>query len=390
MPADWLTPQVCALPRVGSRVTDDAIDRLRQAGREVLDLHAHPRRALPAHVRQAAAEAAASGEVAPSRGLLSFRAAIAARLGSEFGRALDPEREVLVTAGAMQALDLVLGATLAAGDEVLTPAPCFFLDGLVAPRGARLVTVPCQGADGFAIDWDAVEHRVGPRTRLLLLITPGNPTGYVLSPADLDALAALAERRDLLVVSDESYDRLVYDGFRHLSPAAQPALAPRTAVIRSFTKSYAMPGWRVGYLIGPAPLIDGCLKLIEWSALYGSRVPQAAAEAALVGPQAWLADVAREFQALRDRAHRALSSCGLPTVLPRGGPFLFPNVSRSGTSERVAHSLLHDHGIPCVPGDTLRGEGHVRLAFGCSGATMDLLVERIDQAFAAVAATAAG
>jgi aspartate/methionine/tyrosine aminotransferase len=385
----WVAAHLEKLPRVGSRVTEELADRLTTSGVDVLRLHAHPHRQLPEHVADAAHRAARDNRVAPSRGLFELREALAASIGRELGRSIDPDQEVLITSGGMQALDLVCGATLCAGDEVLVSAPGFFLEGLVEPRGARLVLVPAPFETGFAPDWSALERAVTAATRLLLIITPGNPTGHVYSAADIERLADLAEQHNLLVVSDESYDRLVYDGAHHLSPCAHPVLAQRSVLIRSFTKSFAMPGWRVGYLIGPSPLIDGCLKLLEWTALYGSAVPQAAAAAAFSGPLDWLRDVVSEFQEHRDRLVRALHETGLPTLRPRGGPFVFPRVAEYGPDLRVADRLLREFGIAAVGGTLLHGPGYVRIPIGGSADTIDRLVERLQTAFAGVGAGAA-
>jgi aspartate/methionine/tyrosine aminotransferase len=384
----WLTSAVERLPRVGSRVSDEAADRLADAGHDVLHLHAHPERPLPAHVLDVVSRAARANLVAPSRGLPGLRGAVARVVAEELGRAVDPVTEVLITAGGMQALDLVFGATLAAGDEVLALAPGFFVEGLIAPRSARLVSVDTRLQDEFAVNWEAVERAITPATRVLLVITPGNPTGYVLSRADVDSLAEIVERHNLLIVSDESYDRLVYDGLQHLSPCAHPALAERSVLIRSFTKSFAMPGWRVGYIVAPRTLVDGCLKLLEWTALYGSAVPQAAAEAALSGPQDWLYDVAPEFQARRDRLVAVMRELGLPTVTPRGGPFLFPRVAAHGDDVMVAERLLSAYGIPVVAGSLLRGPGHVRLPVGGDSQTIDRLANRLHSALAVQASGA--
>jgi len=369
------------LPRVGSRVTDELAARLARDGFDVLHLHAHPKRPVPPHVLNAADLAARTNSVAPSRGLPSLREAVARATAEELGRAVDAEAEVLITAGGMQALDLAFDAVLSAGDEVLACAPGFFVEGVVETRGARLVHVPATLEDSYAPDWAAFERAVTPRTRAVLVITPGNPTGYVYSTGDVETLAELAERHNLLVISDESYDRFVYDGARHVSPCSHPRLAARSVLIRSFTKSFAMPGWRVGYIVGPAPLIDGCVKLLEWSALYGSAVPQAAAEAALSGPQDWLRDVAIEFQQRRDQLAPALVDMGLPTVRPRGGPFLFPRVAAFGGDAEIADRLLRGYGIAVVAGSLLHGPGHIRLPIGGDADTIEQLIERLRAAF---------
>jgi aspartate/methionine/tyrosine aminotransferase len=376
----FIVESVANLPRVGSRVTDELAADLVSGGREVLDLHAHPQRPLPRHVLEAVDAAARDNRTVPSRGLAALRQAIAERLSAEFGGSIDPDREVLVTAGAMQALDLVFRAS-ALGAPVITPAPCFFLDGLVS----QVVAVPTRAEDNYAIDWHAVEQSLTPATRVLLIVTPGNPTGYVLTEEDVLQLSDLAQRRDLLVISDESYDRLVYDGRQHRSPLTAPGLGDRCVLIRSFTKSFAMPGWRVGYMVGPPTLIDACLKLYEWSALYGASVSQAAALAALCGPQSWLDGISSEFESHRNRVHASLARAGVQAVLPGGGPFLFPDVSSFGPDAEVAHRWLCEFGIPVTPGSPLHGPGHVRLPLGGSEATLQRLEQVIPQAVGTVA-----
>lgn len=378
----FVLESVANLPRVGSRVTDELAADLANGGRDVLDLHAHPQRPLPPHVLEAVVAAARDNRTVPSRGLLALRQAIADHLSAELGESVDPEREVLVTAGAMQALDLVFRAT-AHRAPVITPEPCFFLHGLAS----ALVTVTTRADNGYAIDWRVLERALTPATRVLLIVTPGNPTGYVLSEEDVAELSRLADRHDLLVVSDESYDRLVYDGRDHRSPLSARPLRKRSVLIRSFTKSCAMPGWRVGYLVGPATLIDACLKLYEWSALYGTSVSQSAALAALSGSQSWLDGVAEEFESHRNRIHASLTRAGVATtVLPAGGPFLFPNVSAWGSDDEVARRWLCDFGIPVTSGSPLRGPGHVRLPLGGSEETLQRLERLIPQAVGTVVA----
>lgn len=379
----WAAPRLRDVPRVGSRVTDEVAAQMVAAGVDVLDLHAYPRRRLPAHVLRAAAAAAEQNGVAPTRGLEVLRAAIADTLSRELRRPVDPDTEVLVTAGGMQALDVALAALLDTGEEAIASVPVFFLDWFFQRQSAQLIGVPTRAADGYAVDWSAFERAITPSTRLIVAITPANPTGYVLSAGDLDALADIADRHNLMVISDESYDRFVYDGGQHLSPAAHPALARRTLVIRSFTKSFAMAGWRVGYMMGPAPTIAACLNVLEWTALYGSVVPQAAAAAAMAGPQDWLGDVAAEFQQRRDDLLMALHSLDVPVVRPRGGPFLFPDVSQLGRGSGAAAWLLREWGVPAVDGALLRGAGHVRLAFGADDETFDKLTGRLRMAFGA-------
>jgi aspartate/methionine/tyrosine aminotransferase len=177
----WAAPRLADVPRVGSRATDEVAARLVAQGRDVLDLHAHPRRALPEHVLDAAAAAARRNGVAPARGIAVLRHGIAETLAREFGRPINPDTEVLVTAGGMQGLDVALATLLDSGEEAIASVPVFFLDWFFQRQGSRLVGVPTFSSDGYAIDWSRFERAITPRTRVIVAITPANPTGHVLT-----------------------------------------------------------------------------------------------------------------------------------------------------------------------------------------------------------------
>jgi aspartate/methionine/tyrosine aminotransferase len=330
-------------------------------------------------VVEAAERAAREPVLPPSRGLPEFCEAVATTLANEFSASIDPAEQVLATSGGMHALYVVFATLLEPGDEVLAPAPCYYLEGLVHPFGGSLVYVPMPEEENYRWDFDRLESKVTRKTKLLFVNTPMNPGGYVLTAADLGEVARLAQRYDLLVVADESYDRLVYDGLAHLSVASVPSLRDRVILVRSFTKSYAMPGWRVGYIVAPPGLAGSLTKAFEWIMLYGSYVSQKAATAALLGPQDWLANVARDFQANRDFVWGGLQGLpGLRCAKPQGTPFLFPNVSGlRGTTEEVSALLLKDYGIPTVPGCYFQTEGHVRLALGGTRAVLEELLSRL-------------
>ncbi|HEV8638257.1 MAG TPA: pyridoxal phosphate-dependent aminotransferase [Chloroflexota bacterium] len=368
------------LPPVGSRELAERIAAARGRGTDVLELSPYPVRALPPHVVAAAERAIAENREAPSRGLSWLRRAAAEQVGREIGRSIDPETEVLVTNGAMQALNLVCRTLLEPGDEVLIAAPCYFFHGCVRLAGGVAVHVPMAEADGFAWDVPSLDAAVTPRTRALVVSTPVNPTGRVLTRAELIALAELALSRDLLVIADESYDRLVFDGWRHESIAALPGMAERTVLIKSCTKSYAMPAWRVGYVVAPPPLTGALTKALEWEQLHTGHVAQAAAAAAIGGPQDWLADVGAEFQAARDRLLTGLAGLdGFSCVPPRGGPFLFLNVSRLFASSEEASQALLEAGVPTTPGWYCQSDAHVRLAIGAPPPVLDEVVARLTE-----------
>ncbi|MCC7104051.1 MAG: pyridoxal phosphate-dependent aminotransferase, partial [Chloroflexi bacterium] len=219
---------------------------------------------------------------------------------------------------------------------------------------------------GYRWDLEALERAVTPRTKLLMVHSPVNPTGVVLTIDELRQLAEIADRHDLLLVYDESYDRLVYDGRRHRSPAELPFARERLIVIQSFTKSFAMSPWRVGYLVAPLTLASHFGKLVEWELLMVSHVAQAAATAALTGPQDWLSGVAGAFQSNRDGLWSAVVENGeLSALKPEGGPFLFISAPGLGLSgDRLRERLLNESGIPTEPGAFFGSSDHVRLSLG--------------------------
>ncbi|HOE95938.1 MAG TPA: pyridoxal phosphate-dependent aminotransferase [Candidatus Sumerlaeota bacterium] len=377
-PAPALPSRIAALPRVGSRVTDQRIAQLKAQGREILPLTAYPHRELPESALAAGRAALDRLDHPPARGLRGLRAALADYWGRLTAHAYDPDREVLITAGTMHALMTCFMAILDPGDEVLLPTPAYFFDGSVVLAGGVLRFVPFDEADDFRWRPERLEAAVGPRTRAILLNTPTNPTGAVASRDDLEQIAAIAEKHDLYVICDESYDRLVYDGGRHVSLLECETARDRLILAASFTKSFAMANWRVGYLIGPPPVMDAALKALEWSFLYGPLVNQCVAEAVLRHDLSWLDGVGAEFQANRDRLCAALAADPrLSFVRPRGNPFIFLNVSRLGDDARVASHLLEHHGLPCTAGHLHGAPGYLRVAFGGPPAAVDEAARRI-------------
>jgi aspartate/methionine/tyrosine aminotransferase len=369
-------------PRVGSRVTDARIEELVREGREVIPLKPYPSRPLPPHVLEAVEKAAQEPVNPPSRGIPEFRRAVAATLGSELCMEIDPDSNVLATCGSMHALFVIFLSVLNAGDAVLVPAPCYFLEGLIEPQGAQIIYVPMQEGEGYRWDFERIEAAINGRVRCIFLNTPANPTGYVLTRGDLESLAEIAERHNLLLVADESYDTLVYDGRSHLSVALIPEIRNRTVLVRSFTKSYAMPGWRVGFVIAPSGLTECFTKTLEWTMLYGAYVNQKAAAAALLGPRRWLAGVANDFQRARDFLCSGIERLhGFSCVKPAGGPFLFLNVKRlCCDGDRAATILLEEYGVPTTPGCYLRSKEHVRMAFGAELPVLQEALARLERA----------
>jgi aminotransferase len=366
------------LPRVGSRDLADRIALARKRGIDVLELAPYPYRDPANHIVEAAAKAVIGNEETPSRGTLDLRSAIAAQVGLELGRSIDPTHQVIVTNGAMQALNITFRTILDPGDEVIIPTPCYYFQGCVALAGGVARYVPMQETKGYRWEIEPLEAAITPRTRALVVNTPTNPTGHMLTAREIEELASMALRHNLIIVADESYDRLVFDGRTHLSIAAIPEVAEQTILIKSLTKSYAMPAWRVGYLVAPEAFVEAATRTIEWELLHCNHVAQAAAAAAIRGPQEHLLNMALEFQRARDQLLAGLVEYDEISCLPpQGGPFLFLNIQRIFTSSQAASDALLEVGVPTVPGWYCQSDAHIRMGMGASPSQLDEVVRRI-------------
>ena len=312
----------------------------------LLPIGGHPAVDMPPHVVEAAAHAAQRAPYAPTHGLPALRDALAERHGVE-------RENVLVTVGGMQALYL---AARLYGRRTVTHAPGFFFPQLVGAVGGTCARVR---------DWDELAAAVDRDTTLVIVNTPVNPTGRVFRPADLDAVAAAVAAFECLVLSDEAYAGLLYDGLEHLSPASHPALAGRTLVVRSFSKTHAMAAWRVGYAFGPAHVVDALAHELAWQALAVDGVVQSAALAALTGPQDWLESAIAELDAMRAPAVEAANGTGrLRAAIPEAAAFLWTEVL-DGDEEEASSELACDHGITALPGRHFGASSpHLRIPFG--------------------------
>jgi aspartate/methionine/tyrosine aminotransferase len=329
----------------------------------LLAVGGHPAVDMPPHVVEAAARAAARAPYAPTRGLPALREAIA----SEHG--VDPERNVLVTLGGMQGLYL---AARCFGARTVTHAPSFFFPQVVETAG---------GSCAVAYGWDELAAAVDGETTLAIVNTPVNPTGYVFREADLDAIAEALRGSDALLLSDEAYYGLLYDGHEHLSPASHPELAGRTLVLRSFSKTLGMAAWRVGYAVGPEHAIDAMARALQWQALAIDGVAQSAALAALTGPRDWIEAALAELAEMRPRAIAAADAAGLRAELPEGGAFVWAAVD--GDEDEWSDRLARDHGIPALPGRHFHARTpHLRIPFAGRADARAALLERL-QALAA-------
>ena len=324
-------------------------------------------------------------------GLLELRQAIAASLRGRYGLEYDPAHEVLVTVGVSEGLDLALRALLDPGDEVLVAEPCYVAyPPCVALAGGVPVSLPTSAAEGFVPRAAVAERLVTPRTKAIVLNTPSNPTGAVLGRAALEALADVARRHDLLVISDEVYDRLSYDA-PHVPMAALPGMAERTLLLNGFSKTYGMTGWRVGYAAGPRPLLAAMTKIHQYTALCASRQAQEAAIEALRVPDRDVQAMVDDYDARRRLFVSGLNRLGLTCHLPAGAFYAFPSVATTGlSSQAFAERLLTEGRVAVVPGDAFGagGDGHVRCAYATALPQLEAALERMARFLDALPATA--
>jgi aminotransferase len=313
-----------------------------------------PDLSTPAHIVAAAKRVIDAGAIAPAppTGLPELRAAISRKLARDNGIQADPESEILVTTGGQEALFLLIQALIEPGDEVLVPDPRYTsYDNAIELAGGRMVLVPTDEAHAFELDPDEVAERITPRTKLLLLISPNNPTGGLNRPETVRRLAELAVERGLLVIADEIYEKFVYDGHQHLSVASLPGLRERTITLNGLSKTYAMTGWRIGYLAAPPALIRAVTTLKQLVNIQAPIVSQWAGVAALDGPQDCVEEMRQTYDARRRYLMQAITELGLTYGEPRGGLYLWINTGSTGLpSAELSYRLLRDGDVLILPG----------------------------------------
>jgi aspartate aminotransferase len=363
---------------------------LQAAGREILDLSAgEPDFDSPAVAVRAAQEALARGftRYTESNGLPALRQAIAERFARRHGAPWGPA-EVLVTVGGKGALFETALALFEAGGEIVIPSPCWVsFPEQVRFAGAEPVFAPTAAADGFAIRADAVRAAFSPHTRAVVLNSPCNPTGGILEGEDLRTIVAAAAERGIVVVYDETYERFLYDGREHQSAARLAREFPDTVVVvGSFSKTYAMTGWRLGYALGPRPLIDAAAMIQSHATSNATSFAMHGALAALREAEPDVERMIAEYQARRDLLIPRLNEIpGVECPWPAGAYYAFPRVSdhyrpgRCGSIE-FCEFLLEEAGVAVVPGAAFGADEHIRLSFACSRQTIERAVERLGEA----------
>ena len=303
-------------------------------------------------------------------GTLELRRALASHLQRLYALEYNPETEICITVGASEAVAVAMAALVDPGDEVLLHEPSYvaYLPSILFNGGVPTL-VSTTAATNFALDPAALEAAVTPRTKVLFLGYPCNPTGAVLDETTLRAIADIAVRHDLLVVSDEIYDRLVYGGHSHLPIASLPGMRERTVTIGGFSKAYAMTGWRVGYVCAPPDLLEGIVKVHQYEIMSAPTVAQDAAVVALKGAEQDVERMVQEYDRRRQMFVAGLNEIGLTTGEPKGAFYAFPSIRSTGlSSEDFSERLLYEQKVAVVPGNAFgpSGEGHVRATLATS------------------------
>ena len=317
-------------------------------------------------------------------GMLELREAVANMLTERYGApAYDAATEALITVGVSEAMYLAMQALLDPGDEVLVPQPCFVsytADVILA--GGTVVDIPTYADNNFVLTPAQLEDAITPRTKVLLIGYPCNPTGAVMNREELSAIAHVAQKHDLIVISDEIYDRLVYDDHEHVMFAALPGMAERTIHLGGMSKDYAMTGWRVGYATGPAQLLGAMRRIHQYLIMSAPTGGQAAALRALTDPSA--EEAVQEMVASYGERRRflvdGLNEIGLDCFEPKGAFYAFPSVRRTGMDEfEFADKLLREERVAVIPGSGFGagGEGHVRCAYPVEMPKLELALERM-------------
>jgi aminotransferase len=315
-------------------------------------------------------------------GIRPLRDAIVAHTEKLRGVRYDPEREVIVTVGVSEAVDLALRATLNDGDEVIVADPSYvaYTPGIILAGGVP-VPVPTEEADDFRLMPAAVEKAITPRTRAILLGFPNNPTGAVLRKDDVAGIARLADDHDLLIFADEIYDRLVY-GIEHHSIVGLPGMKERTIYLAGFSKSYAMTGWRVGYACAPAEIVEQMMKIHQYTVMCVPTAAQYAALEALQNGEAEVQKMVKAYDERRQFMWKRFNDMGLRCFEPRGAFYCFPNVTSTGlTDDQFCEQLLKIEKVVVVPGNAFgeRGKGHIRACYASSMEQIDEACDRIER-----------
>ena len=381
-----LSRVVSSIPPSETLAVSDKAKALKAAGHDVVALAGgDPDFDTPDYITAAAFQAIENGAThypAPMKGITPLLEAIAAKMQADNGVSVKPGSDIVVTPGGKWALFLALSAILNPGDEVLYLEPVWVsYPPMIVLAGGTPVAVTLSADDNFRITADQLRQKVTPRTKALMVNSPNNPTGRVLTQEELDAIVAVALEHDLYVISDEIYETVIFDGRKHLSPAAVPGMAERTLTINGLSKSHAMTGWRLGWLAGPTPIMKLATQMNSQTVSSAANFTMHAAVAALTGPKEVTRAMSAEYQKRRDFMVPALNAIpGVECLDIEGAFYLFPRFPNSTkNSAELVEALIEKAGIASVPGGAFgkSGEGHVRFTIATAMKDLEKAVEKL-------------
>lgn len=378
-PDKFIAANVRNIPRSGIRDFFDIV----QGMKDVISLGVgEPDFVTPWHIREAAIFALEKGRTSytSNLGLLRLREAISVSLEKHFKVSYNPNNQILIAVGVSEAMDIAFRAVVNPGDEVIYHEPCYvsYAPGISLAHGVA-VPVSCRAEDNFAVRAEAIEKAITPRSKVLVLNFPTNPTGGTMTRAELQKIADLAIRHNLLVMTDEIYSELTFEG-EHTSIASLPGMAERTIFLHGFSKAYAMTGFRIGYACGPVEIIEAMMKIHQYSMLCASIISQEAALEAIQYGEPDTIEMRDQYRLRRNFIVDALNKMGLKCHLPRGSFYAFPNITSTGLSSKdFAVRLLQEEKVACVPGSAFgpSGEGFLRCCFATSLEQIQVAMERM-------------
>lgn len=339
----------------------------------------------PWHVRQAGIESLEMGRTwyTPNRGFTKLRQEISKYFERRFSVSYDPETQVLVTVGGSEAIDAALRCLAGPGDEVLIPQPSFVCyEPLTIMTGATPVIIETKMEDEFRLTVEEIEEKITDKTKILILPFPNNPTGAIMEREQLEEIAKVVEKHNLMVISDEIYSELTYGGKNHVSFASIDNMKERTIVVNGFSKSYAMTGWRLGYALGPKPIIDQLTKLHQYGIMSAPTTAQYAAIEALKNGDADIEEMRSQYEMRRRLVVGSFDRMGLECFEPLGAFYVFPCIKSTGlSSEEFCTRLLNSKRIAVVPGNAFgeSGEGYVRVSYSYSLKHLSTALGRIEE-----------
>ncbi len=337
----------------------------------------------PWHIREVGIRNLNEGKTAytPNAGLVSLRNAVASYMLRRFGLTYDPNSEVVVTVGGSEGIDVTMRTVLCPGDEVLIPEPCFVCYAPLAQlAGAIPVPLSTYEKDAFRLMPDTLEAAITPKTKLLVLSYPNNPTGAIMTKADYEAIGEVLRGTDIIVITDEIYIELCYAKEPLVSFASIEGMRERTVVINGFSKAYAMTGWRMGYLCGPKELITPALKIHQFGIMSAPTTSQFAAVEALEYGEEDVKRMREQYNMRRKFLLRTFAEIGIPCFEPLGAFYVFPNFSRFGlTSEEFCRRFLEEEKVAMIPGSAFgeSGEGFARISYAYSMDHLRVAMERL-------------